>query len=101
MLNLLSNFEWRKLISQKKIYISMNICMHSTIYGSMFNSIHFASTVLYIYGNIKPKNKLTLARDWVIDIIGITEILVICTIETSMILVLCFSLDKILLSCYL
>ena len=52
--------------------------MHALILygGSMFNSIHtqyFASTVLYIYGIIKPKNRLTLARDWVIDIIRITR----------------------------
>ena len=62
--------------------------------GAHLTPIHtqyLASTVLYWI--IKSKNRLTLAKDWVIDIIGITTntILIMCTIETSMILVLCLS----------
>ena len=60
--------------------------------GTCLNSIHtqyLAGIMLYIlHGIVKPKNRLTIARDCVIDIINLYYI------ETRMILLGCFSCNK-------
>ena len=69
------------ILSGKSLYLNKNIYIHEYMHALILYMgvcltqyiLNTLQAVLYIYGIIKPKNRLTLARGWVIDIIGITR----------------------------